>query len=267
MTFRPLVCRNLAHHARLLGALAAGLALLEWLIAAAAARIELGPGFVAFFTQILPPAARPILERQLAYVSFSGTVAFGFQHPVMLVAAIAFVIVAATIPAGERESGFLDLVLARPVTRSAYLLASASLVLLGSLVLPAALLAGAALGIAWANVPSALPWTRYPPAACCLALLLLAIAGCTLLLGTTTRRRGAASARAVALTLALYAIETIGDLWAPLAPLRHLSLFHYYRPVVAVVDATFPLRDCAVLATVAVVTCAAALLRFRRADV
>lgn len=266
MSAGPLVRRNLRHHARLLAGLAAGLAVFEWLIAVAAARIELGPGFLKFFTQILPPAARPLLERQIAYVTFSGAVAFGLQHPIPLVAAVAFVIAAATVPAGERESGFLDLVLARPVSRHAYLLATVSLVALGALLLPAALLAGAALGIASVDVASAVPWVRYLPAGLGLALLLLAIGGCALLVAAPARRRGVAVSRAAALTLALYAAEVLGDLWKPLAPLRRISPFHYYRPVSVVVDAGLPTGDYVVLAAVAVVACSAALVLFRRAD-
>ena len=64
-----------------------------------------------------------------------------------LLATLAFAMVVATIPTGERESGFLELILARPVPRRRYLLAALLPLIFGAVLLPLALVAGALIGI------------------------------------------------------------------------------------------------------------------------
>ncbi len=261
-----LFMRNLRHHARLLVSMTLGLAAFEVLIVWVAAKIEEGSGLREFLEQLLPPEAQEAVFSQFGLVSFPGAVAFGFMHPVAIVAAAAFVVVAATVPAAERESGFLDLVLARPVPRARYLLAVVLLVIVGSLLLPAALLGGAAVALAIVQVEERLPLARYVPAAAGLVFLLLAVGGYALLFAAGAKRRGAAVGRAVGLTLALYVVEFLADFWKPLDRIRWLSPFHYYKPIAAAIVPSTPIENPAVLLLAFAVLVAAAVLRFRRQD-
>jgi hypothetical protein len=262
-----LVRRNLAHHGLLLVALAVGVGALEALIAVLAARIEAGPGLLSLLAQLVPEGMRGVLMSQLEYVSFAGVVGFGFGHPVILVATVAFVVVATTIPPAERESGFLDLVLSRGPSRAAYVTAAAALAVVGSAVLPLAVLGGAAVGLALVEARGELPWTRYVASAEGLALLLLAIAGATLAISCGCKRRGPAVARAVGLVLALYVVETFADLWRPFGAIRWLSPFRYFRPVPAAISGSLRGADAAVLLGIFVAGVAVAVWRFRRSDV
>src|SRR5581483_2850197 len=54
----------------------------------------------------------------LAVMSFSGIVAFGYFHPMVVTALLALTIAVATEPAAEAEMLFVDLTLARPVQRA-----------------------------------------------------------------------------------------------------------------------------------------------------
>ena len=262
----PLFRRNFAHHARLLGVLAGGLALLELIVTKAAAQIEMGPGLATLLEQFVPPAARELLFTQFGLVSFPGAVAFGFEHPAVLVASVAWAVVAGTIPAAERESGLFDLILARPVSRAKYVLAVLLLIVLGAVVLSAALVAGAALGLSLVEVRGELAWTRYVLPAADLALLLLAIGGYTLAFACASPRRGPAIARAVGVTLAAFVVELLADLWEPLERVRWLSPFHYFKPVPAALEARTPWLHAAVLVGILAGGYLLALARFKRQD-
>jgi len=263
---RILFLRNLRHHAVLLAALWLGLALLELAVVRIGAQVETGPGIRAILEQVLPPQFRQALIGQLDMLSFAGLVGFGFQHPLVLTAAAAFQMVVATIPTAERESGLLDLILARPLPRTRYLLGVLVLLVTGALVFPAAVLGGAALGLATVRAPQQVSLASYVPAAVSLAALLLALAGGTLLLAARAGRRGVAAAQAAGLALGLYWMELLAELWKPLRSVRWLSPFHYFKPMETVVQHSVPWFDLAVLLGLFLACTALALVQFRRQD-
>lgn len=262
----PLYARLLRLHAPILAATAAAALLFEVFMVWVSAQLDTGPGLQSFLEQLIPPETQRVIFEQFGVGSFEGAVAFGFQHPIFLVAVISFIVVAATVPAAERESGFADLVLARPVGRTAYLAAALLLVVTGALVLPAAVLAGVATGLATVEaVPEGLAWTAYGPAAVAQGLLLLAVGGITLLSAASARRRGAAVGRAVALILILYWLDFVGPLWDPVETARWISPFAYFDPAGTVASGV-ALRDVAVLVGVFGLTTTAAFIEFRRQD-
>ncbi len=181
-------------------------------------------------------------------------------------AALAFVVVACTIPAGERERGTLELLLARPIPRWHYLLGALGVALLGVVVPPAALLAGVGIGLATVAVPGELPWDRYAMSALGLAALLLAFTGITLLLSATAARRGPAVARTVGLILTLYLLDVFGERLAWLAWLRWISPFRYFRPIRAAVFGEAPIEHMLMLTALGAVTTVLAFAWFNRGD-
>lgn len=263
----PLFLRNLRHHARLLLALTAGLAAFETLLVVLFAKIDTGPGLPSFLEQLAPAPVRALLRSQFGLFSFSGGVGFGFQHPVVLVGTLAFVVAAATLPAAERESGLLDLLLSRRASRDRYLAAVAALVVLGALLLPAGVLVGASTGLAIVDVPSGLPWSRYAFSAAALCFLLLGVGGGALALASGSPRRGPVVARVVGIVLVLYVVETFADLWWPFDRVRWLSPFRYFKPIQAALSGTLRATEVAVLLALFVVGAAIGFRRFRRADV
>ncbi len=260
-----LLLRALRQHAALLGVLSAALLLFEWAVVWVAARIDMGPGFRQLLETLLPPDVLEIIMGQFGFGDFQGTVSFGFQHPFTLVAVIAMVTVMATLPAYERETGLLDLILARPVPRWAYLAASAMLVVITALLAPLAVLGGAAVGLLVVEAPQPVAWTSYLPAAGGLVLLLLAVGGYALLFATDARRRGTAVAQVVGVTLLFYWLDFMGDYWDLLETARRLSPFFYFDPASAARNG-IPPGDAFVLGGIAMVTFAAAFLSFRRQD-
>ena len=263
---RTMFLRNLRHHGRLLAALFCGLAGFEVLIVWVASRIERGPGLRAFLELLMPPEAREAFLSQFGFATFAGAVAFGFQHPVSLVAATAGVLVAGTIPAGERETGFLELIASGPVRRAQYLAAALALVVVAAVLLPLGLLAGAGVGLQLVDSPEELPLGRYVAPAAGLSALLLALGAGALLAASVARRRGPAVARLLGAILALYVLEILSDLWEPLAQWRWLSPFHYFKPVPAALVPDTPVENPLVLLGLFAALSALALLAFRRQD-
>ncbi|MFC1661040.1 hypothetical protein ACFL3S_06280 [Gemmatimonadota bacterium] len=262
---RSLLFRGLRQHAALLGVLSLGLFLFEWALIWVAARIDMGPGFLQWLQAMLPGDVAESIFGQFGFASFAGTVSFGFQHPFALVASIAAVVVMATLPAAEREEGLLDLILSRPVPRSRYLGAMATLVMFAAILSPLALLAGSGLGLAVVDVPQGVSWLDYLPSAAALALLLMAVGAYALLLGTDARRRGRAVAQVVGLTLLFYWLDFLGDYWDALETARLLSPFHYFDPARAA-STGIPERDLWVLGGITVLCTLGAFLNFRNQD-
>jgi ABC-2 type transport system permease protein len=262
---RTLLLRGLRQHAALLIALAAGLFLFQWAVVWVAAGIDMGPEFRQFLQALLPPDVVEVILGQFGFGSFKGTVSFGFQHPFTLVAGIGMVTVLATVPAQERESGLLDLILARPLPRWTYLAASAMLVLLTSLVAPVSILAGVAAGLALVDSPQPVAWTQLLPSAGNLTLLLLAFGALALFMATAARRRGVAVARLVAVALFFYCLDFMGDYWDLLETAQKLGPFHYFDPARAA-ESGVSVMDAAVLGGTAVVCTLGAFLTFRGQD-
>ncbi|MCB9896731.1 MAG: ABC transporter permease subunit [Planctomycetes bacterium] len=250
---------------RLLAITFAGLAGFEFLAIHVAEAFEKGPGLAQLF-RMLPQVVQDVVTSQVGPVSFPALVAAAFLDPVPYAACIGVIVLVATLPAGERESGLLDLFLARPLSRRRYLLACLLLVALVACVLPLALLLGAALGLARVEMTDELPWTRYAPCALGLSALLLALGAITLLLAVESRRRGQAVARAVALVLALYLLDASSKFWPALADWGVLSPFRWFVPVRSAMEGTWPLREVSVLLAVALVASAIALWRFDARD-
>lgn len=262
---RVLLSRNLRQHTGLLGILSASLLLFQWAVVWVADRIEAGPGFRELFGALLPPGMQEAILGQFGFATFGGAVSFGYQHPFSLVAAIALVTVMATIPAREREAGLLDLILARPLTRTQYMAACGLLVLLAALLPPLALLGGGTLGLVFVETSDVVSWTTYLPAATGFSFLLLAIGGYTLLLSTQAKRRGLAIGRAIGITLFFYWLDFMGGYWDLLDQPQRISPFHYFDPASAV-SSGLQLWDLGVLGAIALAGFAGAFLNFRRQD-
>lgn len=266
IVIRAIFLRNLRHHCVLLAAIWLGIGLFEAFLVWVAAQIDMGPGLRVILEQLVPAEIREAFFAQLGLASFEGAVSFGFQHPFVLVGAVAFIIVAATVPTGERESGFLDVVLAHPVPRSRYLAATALLVILGALMMPGALLMGVVVGLSLVEVAGEPSWSAYVPSTLGLVALLFAVGGYSLLFGSGVPRRGIAAARAAGVTLVLYWLDFLGDYWDSLRRVRWLSPFYYFDPVQASLGSGLGLRDPLLLLGVFFVCSLAALAVFHRQD-
>lgn len=254
-----LLARNLRRHLILTLALFGGLVGLEAFVVYVASQLGSGPDLISLIHQLLPPSMADWIASQVG-LTFGGMVAFGFQHPIVLVASIGLTILVATTPAAERESGFLDLILARPLRRRHYLLAILIQIVFCALILPAALVLGVAIGLQVVEVAEEARWLRFVGAGAGLSALLLCIGGYTLLFASMVRRRGSAVALSVGLTLVFFWLDVTAQLWAPLRKIQWLSPFSHFEPIQA------PLSGMLILWTAFVVAVALAWVSFERQD-
>jgi ABC-2 type transport system permease protein len=258
-----LYVRQLRHHARLLAAMIAGVIAFETLFVWISASMNIGPEFHALLQMMLPPAMLRFVLDQFGFASFASAVAVGFKHPLVLIIGAAFAIVVTTVPAAERESGVLDLLLARPVPRTHYLGAHVLLLFTGALLIPLALLAGATVGLALTRQLDAVPWHTYIAPAASYAPLLLLIGGYSMLFSAGASRRGMAVARAAGVTILFFWYEVLASMWQRLSGYEWAGIFYYYAPV-QVVTGERGLTGSWVLLSLALVCGVAALLRFGR---
>ena len=227
-----LIRRQLRHLGPVTAGVALGVLAFEILIAHIIVAFEEGPGLQGVM-DMLPEFLREFAGGHIADVSVPGLLSFGFQHPGVLFISAAWVVFAASGPAGDRDEGTLDLFLARPVTRTRYLGSTLALVVGGCLLLATMALSGLLLGTSMVELPEPVDRAALLDSALRYGALLLAIGGIVLLLAVTSRRRGTAVARSAAVLIPAYLIESFAPMSAPLASIRWLSPFHHGRPDLA----------------------------------
>jgi hypothetical protein len=103
---------------------------------------EIGKLIPPFLRQLLGPAVT-------ALMSFRGLVCIGYSHLVVMWALIALAIALATAPASEMETGFMDLILSRPVGRHWIIVRSIVLVVACTTGLLLLMMAGTWVGLIW----------------------------------------------------------------------------------------------------------------------
>ena len=261
-----LLRRQVQHHLKLLMAVGGGLAAIFSFLIWISSQIEFNSAFITVIETLLPPALSEMMLSQFSVISFGAFLGFGFQHPVVLVSSIAFMVIAGSIPAAERENGLLDLIMARPLSRGQYIASIIIMVAASAGILAAVLLATVFVGLQIIKHPEELPWTDYIQPSIAFALLMAAIGGYTLLLSSAAQRRGQAVARAVGLTLALFFVEVIADQWEPMARLRWISPFHYFDPIQAAAGSGLEVFQVMVLLVIFVASSFSAIWIFRRRD-
>src|SRR5438045_8951678 len=91
----------------------------QFLLTQVAAYVARKGAFTALFA-LMPDFVRTLAgPSALAFMSFTGIASLGYFHPVVLGTLIGLMITIASEPAAEIETRFVDLVLARPLSRAA----------------------------------------------------------------------------------------------------------------------------------------------------
>lgn len=182
---------------------------------------------------LAPPLVRELFgPAMLAVLSFQGIVCLGFFHPIVIAALLGVSITISTEPAAEIERRFVDLALARPVGRAAFVTRSIVVLLVSLTALLGSMTLGTWLGLVW-FAPAGAVW---PPASLVRSLvvglgaLALCWGGVTLAIATGARRRGGAGTVAGLLAFATFLLDYVARVWAPARRIAWLSPFHYYDP-------------------------------------
>jgi ABC-2 type transport system permease protein len=201
-------------------------------------------------------------------LSFRGMVSFAYSHPVVLLFLMGMAITVGTEPAGEIESRFIDLVLARPVPRASIVNRSFLLLLAGTVAAVGSMLLGTSLGLL-ALAPRTVPWPAprvILSLAANLCLIVTAWGAVALFIASTVRRRAAAAGATALLALGLFILDAVGRLWDPLRRAAYLSPFHYFSPFPLIAGAPLSGRDVVVLGALLLAGFAAAHAVYARRD-
>jgi ABC-2 type transport system permease protein len=160
-----------------------------------------------------------------------GAITLGLQHPLAIAFVGLFAIGSATgAVAGEREKGTLEVLLARPISRtSLYVTLAVAILILIALVL-LALLGGQVVGVMVQGLTDELDLGAMPLVALNGLLLWGAFAAFGLAASVTFDRLGPALGLSLAYLLVNYFLEILGSLWTDVAWSQEYSLFHHFQP-------------------------------------
>jgi ABC-2 type transport system permease protein len=218
---------------------------------------------------LLPPAVRAILGPSLTSVmSFNGIVCGGFFDLGNVIALVALAIALATVPASEIETGFADLVLARPMRRHWLITRTIALVLLSIVLMLFMIMAGTWAGLAMFAPPNVLgpPARQTGSLALNLGLLLLCWSGVAMAFGAACRR-GVAGGTASLLAFAALLLDYGQKLWPPLERIGWLSPFRYFTPFELVMGDPLPAENFLVLWAIAMTGFTVAYLVILQRDI
>jgi ABC-2 type transport system permease protein len=218
---------------------------------------------------LLPPFARAILGPSVASVlSFRGIVCIGYFDLGIVIALLGLAIALATVPASEVESGFADLMLARPLGRHWLITRTIALVLLATLMMLGFMVAGTWAGLA-AHAPEGVQWPSprlIGSLALNLGLLMLCWSGIAMALGAACRRSLAGATTAL-LALTTLLLDYVGRLWEPAERFAWLSPFRYFVPFDLVMGNPLPTENIVILWAVAMTGFVIAYFLFSQRDI
>ena len=179
--------------------------------------------------------------------SLAGVISLGFIHPIAVALIAVFAVgFAASSVAGERQRGTLEVLLARPISRTSLILTLYAATVGFVVIALAAFLVGAAI--------ASVLWGVAAFGAVCLAA------------SVSFDRLPPALGIGLGYLLASYFIDVLGSLWPDARGFQPLSLAHYVRAPAVLAGRLDP-AALLVLVAVSVVAVAYALWRFPRRDI
>ncbi len=189
-------------------------------------------------------------------------------HPVVLAMLWAHEITLCTrLPAGEVDRGTIDVLFGTPVSRwCAYICETVVWMVAGAVVI------GMGLVGAWCGNLMASPESR-PSVGQILVIvvnlycLYLAVGGMALLISSLSDRRGRAVATAFGVVLASFFLNFLTQFWTPAKHISFLGIMNYYKPLLVLRKASWPVEDMTVLLSCGLVLWVAGGVIFNRRDV
>ncbi len=224
----------------------------------------------ASMNAVIPPFVRQMIGPSIAgLMSFSGLVCLGYFDVGVIASLVALAISLGTTPIGEIESGFMDLVLSRPIARHWVITRALVLVVFAIVALLAVMVFGTWFGLEFFAPPKSV----WPTAKLVLslagnfALLLLCWGAISMAIGCASRRRSVGSAIAGLLAILTFFLDYVARLWKVAEPFGWLSPFRYFSPFEILMGTPVPGRNWIVLAGLAFAGFTASYILFSRRDI
>lgn len=196
--------------------------------------------------------------------SLPGSIALGLIHPIALILTSIFAVgFSSSAVAGERQRGYLEVVLARPISRRALVATLASAAFSFVALTVTALLTGGLAGSIMAGVIAELAVVHVPLLWLNAFLLFASFAAIGLAASVSFDRLPPALGVTIGIVVTMYTFDVLGSLWPRAEFLQPYSLFHYLKAKAILTGAAEP-RDLLVLATVVGAALAWAFVVFPR---
>lgn len=195
-----------------------------------------------------------------------GTITLGLQHPLAIAMVGIFAVGAgSTAIAGERARGTLEVLLARPISRTTLYLTILAALLVASLVVLLAILGGMVAGTVVVNLVDELDLSQMPLVVLNGFGLWAAFTTFAMAASVTFDRPGPAIGISLAYLLINYFLEILGSLWTDAAWTQEYSLLHHFNPGEILTGRLDPL-DLVIVFVAALVPFVYALLVFPKRD-
>lgn len=228
--------------------------------------------YVAFAEAFQQVAAQaPFLKDLMNFGSGSlftlpGSITLGLQHPIAISFVAIFAVGSTTSAiAGARESGTLEVLLSRPISRATvYFTTAVATVIVMGLVL-AALLGGQVAGILLQKLGGEIDLWQMPLVFLNGLMLWSAFAAFGLATSVTFDRHAPAIGLTMAYLLINYFLEILGSLWRDADWTQQYSLFHHFNPGKILTGKADPF-DFAILVVAILLPVVYALIVFPRRD-
>lgn len=204
----------------------------------------------------------------VSIASYPGLLGAGLTHPFWIALQLTVIgSLAAAAVAADVESGTIELVMVRPVTRTRLLAERAAALLLASAAVTAAATLTVAVGVALSPKIHAQVGLGGVFAAGAMGYAFaLCVTGPALAVSAGAGRRALVLGAVVAIGAVGFALNFIALAWEPAAPLRYVSPFHYYTPGDALAHGAVLWAHAAVLAGVGAAGLLASYVLLRRRD-
>jgi hypothetical protein len=266
MKLTALLRRSLARHLTLVVSVAALLSAFQILDVVVAYNLQAN-GLYAQFASLVPAFIQEGMGGVLTG-SFSGAIALGFAHPLVMLTLSCVAIYLASEPAGEVEEGLVDLVVARPIPRSLIITRSTVAYVIATATVVAAIFATSRIAVGWLSPATAVavPATRLGWVAVNLLAIVWCFGAATLAMASHVRQRMRAAGTIAIVAVFLYLLQFGAAAWTPLRPFARVSPFHYYEPMQTLMGTDRPVSNLAGLWTATIGLLAIAYVLYDRRD-
>ncbi|MEV7414527.1 hypothetical protein [Streptomyces sp. NPDC089919] len=265
----PLLWLALYRRRRMLAALLIGMVAFETLMVVVAGTISPQDLFSAGGKG--PPSAYRAFSGSsgdVSIASYPGLLGAGLVHPFWIALQLTAIgSLAAAAVAADVESGTVELVMVRPVTRTRLLAERTAALLVTALALNAAATLTVAAGVALSpDIHRAVSLPGVFAAGLMGCGFALCLIGPALAVSAAGRRRAQVIGATITIGAVGFAVNFMALAWAPARPLRFLSPFHYYTPGDALAQGTVLWGPFLVLTCTGLIGILAAHLALRHRD-
>lgn len=197
----------------------------------------------------------------------SGFIAITYQHPLVLALYMIFAVSVPTgLLAGHVQSGTMELILSRSVTKNQIYICTCVLTLVGMLTLVVVMFLGTVAGVNICNFEDEVSLWPFFRASIVGGLLSGTAAGVALLASATFRNRGRAVGLAMTYFIVNYFVGLIADWWPRAKFMGPVSIFYYLDTRKILLETAWPISDMCVLGSILIVTVIAGGIIWNRRD-